>query len=195
MQINADLCAFVAVTHNSKQLQQQEQKHRAFYELIFFFHELLQINEKTNKTNAERRLDQHLMRRALIRSFMAANVLPSHPRGPPQSAPAVGMIVLIIALLLEPEKRLLSHFGTREGGEKKQKKKKKLGFDPPASRRAFLRLPLFSLSFLMSLSLETPCVSCCFVSDSAHSRSSRSFFFSLLLFLVFFSVLFLQHWS
>lgn len=50
------------------------------FNVLCFSPGLLQIHEKKNPKQ-NKRLDQHLMRLALIRSSTAANVLPSQPRG------------------------------------------------------------------------------------------------------------------
>lgn len=56
--------------------------------------------------NSKQPLDKYLMYAKLIRCFMVASMLPSHPLG--LKAVPVGVIVLII-MCAKPEKRLSLH--------------------------------------------------------------------------------------
>lgn len=105
--------------------------------------------------------------------------MPSHPQGP-ESAPTVGVIVLIITCA-KPEKRLLSRFG-----KTKQKKKSvsmlQLVFHraSPFARRCFEGSIVFTgvVGILISLSLEIPCA-CCGLCWTVPTPTAPRHFFSL----------------
>lgn len=126
------ICVFVAITYFPNFKRQ----------LAFFF-----FSGIATSMNTKQPLDEHLMHSELIRCFMAANVLPSHPQGL-ESAPTVGVIVLIITRA-KPEKRLLSRFGKTKQNEKKKNQflcSSSFFTTQARSLAVVLRDPLFSLA-------------------------------------------------